>query len=125
MKFNAPAAHPKEKEAIEVGEALFFRRQGPFDFSCATCHMDAGKRIRLQGLPSLSDPKEAKRVVGEWPAYRISNTHVMTMQHRLMDCYWQMRIDQLDFGSDVSVALTAYMVANAKGGDIAAPGLKR
>ena len=125
MRFNAPMAHPKEKEAVELGEAIFFRRQGPFDFSCATCHMDVGKRIRLQGLPSLSDPKEAKRVVGEWPAYRISSTHVMTMQHRLYDCYWQMRIDQLDFGSDVSVALTAYLVNAAKGGDISAPSIKR
>lgn len=124
-KFNAPVSHPKEKEAVEIGEAIFFRRQGPFDFACATCHMDAGKRIRLQGLPSLSVPAEAKRVVGEWPAYRISTTHVMTMQHRLLDCYWQMRIDKLDFGSDVSIALTAYLVNNAKGGDIAAPGLKR
>lgn len=124
-KFNAPVAHPKEKEAVALGEALFFRRQGPFDFSCATCHMDVGKRIRLQGLPALSDPKEAKRAVGEWPAYRISSTHVMTMQHRLYDCYWQMRIDKLDFGSDVSIALTAYLVNTAKGGDIAAPGLKR
>ena len=34
--------------------------QGPFDFSCATCHADAGKRIRLQGLPYLSEPKEAQ-----------------------------------------------------------------
>lgn len=123
--FNAPVSHPKEKEAVELGEAIFFRRQGPFDFSCATCHMDPGKRIRLQNLPSLSVPAEAKRVVGEWPAYRISTTHVMTPQHRLYDCYWQMRLDKLEFGSDVSVALTAYLVNNAKGGDIGAPGIKR
>ena len=123
--FNAPVEHAKEKEAVAIGEALFFRRQGPFDFSCATCHMQVGQRIRLQELPSLSVPAEAAKVVGEWPAYRISTTHVMTMQHRLYDCYWQMRLDKLEFGSDVSNALTAYLVNTAKGGKITAPSIKR
>ena len=125
MKLAPKAEHVKEKEAIALGEALFSRRQGPFDFSCATCHAESGKRIRLQPLPFLSDPKEAKAVVGEWPAYRVSSTHVMTMQHRLLDCYWQMRLHRLDFGSDVSVALSAYLYDRARGGEIAAPGLKR
>jgi sulfur-oxidizing protein SoxA len=125
MKVASKAEHAKEKEAIALGEALFFRRQGPFDFSCATCHSESGKRIRLQPLPFLSDPKEAKVVVGEWPAYRVSSTHVMTMQHRLLDCYWQMRLHRLDFASDVSVALSAYLYDRARDGEIAAPGLKR
>jgi sulfur-oxidizing protein SoxA len=64
-------------------------------------------------------------VIGEWPAYRVSNTHVMTMQHRLVDCFWQMRMPQLEMGSDVSVALISYLVKTAEGGDIEAPGLKR
>jgi L-cysteine S-thiosulfotransferase len=125
MKVASKADHPKEQQVIALGEALFFRRQGPFDFSCATCHAESGKRIRLQPLPFLSDPKEAKQVVGEWPAYRVSNTHVMTMQHRLLDCYWQMRLHRLDFASDVSVALSAYLYDRARDGEIAAPGLKR
>lgn len=123
--FNAPVEHPKEKQAVAIGEEIFYRRQGPFDFACATCHMEKGQRIRLQELPALADPAEASVVVGEWPAYRVSSTHVMTMQHRLYDCYWQMRIDKLDFGSDVSNALTAYLVNTAKGGKISAPGIKR
>ena len=40
-------------------------------------------------------------MVGEWPAYRVSTTHVMTMQHRLYDCYWQMRMPELELGSEV------------------------
>jgi sulfur-oxidizing protein SoxA len=125
MKYAAKTEHAKEKEAIAMGDALFHRRQGPFDFSCATCHADAGKRIRLQGLPQLAKPEEARQVVGEWPGYRVSNAHVMTMQHRLLDCYWQMRMWRLEFGSDVSVALIAYLTDQAKGGAINAPGLKR
>ena len=125
LKYAAKLDHPKEKEAVALGETVFHRRSGPFDFSCSTCHAEAGKRIRLQGLPFLADPKEASKVIGEWPAYRVSTTHVMTMQHRLYDCYWQMRMPELEIGSDVSVALIVYLTKKAEGGEISAPGLKR
>lgn len=125
MKYAAKLDAPKEKEAVALGDELFHRRSGPFDFSCSTCHAAPGLRIRLQELPFLENPSEAKKVVGEWPAYRVSSTHVMTMQHRMLDCYWQMRMPELQLGSDVSVALIAYLTKNAEGGDIAAPGLKR
>jgi sulfur-oxidizing protein SoxA len=125
MKYSAKLDQPQEKEAVAEGQAIFFRRQGTHDFSCATCHADSGKRIRLQGLPYLASPDEAKQVVGQWPAYRVSTAQVMTMQHRLYDCYWQMRMPELEIGSDVSVALIAYLVKNAQGGEISTPGLKR
>ncbi len=124
-RFAASFKHPKEQEALAVGEAMFFRRQGPMDFACATCHGDEGKRIRLQGLPYLEKEAEARKVIGEWPAYRVSNAHVMTMQHRIYDCFWQMRMPQVDMGSDITIALTAYLVSKANGGEITAPGLKR
>lgn len=124
-KFAANFNHPKEREAVALGDALFHRRTGPFDFSCATCHAGEGLRIRLQGLPFLDSPEAARKVVGEWPAYRVSTTHVMTMQHRLYDCYWQMRMPELELGSDVSVALIAYLTKKAEGGEISAPALKR
>jgi sulfur-oxidizing protein SoxA len=125
QKFAAPLSHPKERETAALGEMLFYRRSGPFDFACATCHANSGLRIRLQGLPYLAEKKEASKVIGEWPAYRVSNTHVMTMQHRLYDCYWQMRMPELQLGSDASVALIAFLTRQADGGEIAAPGLKR
>jgi sulfur-oxidizing protein SoxA len=125
LKFSAKLDKPQEKAAVAMGHAIFFRRQGPHDFACATCHNDSGKRIRLQGLPYLSNPKEAKEVVGQWPAYRVSTTQVMTMQHRLYDCYWQMRMPKPEIGSDLSVALISYLVKNAEGGEISVPGLKR
>jgi sulfur-oxidizing protein SoxA len=124
-KFALAFKHPKEQEMLNVGEAMFFRRQGPMDFACATCHADAGKRIRLQGLPYLEKEAEAKKVIGEWPAYRVSNAHVMTMQHRIYDCFWQMRLPQVEMGSDITIALTSYLVSRANGGEISVPGLKR
>ncbi|MCC6777534.1 MAG: sulfur oxidation c-type cytochrome SoxA [Hyphomicrobiales bacterium] len=125
MKLAAKLDHLKEKETIALGETLFYRRSGPFDFACATCHEGKGLRIRLQGLPQLANPEEARKVVGEWPAYRVSSTHVMTMQHRMYDCYWQMRMPELELGSEVSIALITFLTSQAEGGEIAAPGLKR
>src|SRR5262245_47243977 len=72
LKFTPRLDHAKEREARAAGEALFFRRQGPMDFACATCHADSGKRIRLQGLPLLSKPTEARDVIGQWPGARVS-----------------------------------------------------
>lgn len=63
--------------------------------------------------------------MGEWPAYRVSSTHVMTMQHRVLDCFWQMRMHRVELGSEATNALIAYMVKTAEGGDISAPGMKR
>jgi sulfur-oxidizing protein SoxA len=125
MKFAAKLDQPREREVVALGQTLFNRRSGPFDFACTTCHAESGKRIRLQGLPYLSEPAEARKVVGEWPAYRVSTTHVMTMQHRVYDCFWQMRMPEVELGSDTSVALIAYLTNVAEGGEIAAPGLKR
>jgi sulfur-oxidizing protein SoxA len=125
LKFSAKLEHPRERTAVALGEAIFSRRMGPFDFSCASCHGAASKRIRRQGLAFLTSSEEARKIVGEWPAYRVSTTNVMTLQHRLYDCFWQMRLPKLKFGSAVSVALIAYLVKQAEGGTIKAPGIKR
>lgn len=122
------AAHletPQEKAAYALGEAIFYRRQGPWDFSCATCHGDKGRRIRLQALPYFDDPREAQDVMRSWPAYRVSQNALRTMQHRLYDCFWQMRLGPVEYGSDVTIALTTYLAAKGKGGVIDAPSIKR
>jgi sulfur-oxidizing protein SoxA len=126
MKMNAPLAHPKEREAYKVGEYLFHRRSGPLDFSCATCHSEEGKRVRLQELPNMTDPKQVQMVVSTgWPAYRGTQASVRTMQHRLYDCNWQMRLPDLGYASDMSIALTSYLNHRGTGGVIQLPGVRR
>lgn len=126
MKYQPQTTHPKEAEMLAAGQALFFRRAGQMDFSCATCHGEDGKRIRLQGLPNFSKPgKDAKETMGGWPTYRVSQSQVRTMQHRLWDCYRQMRHPVPEFGSDGITALTVYMAKMAEGGEIQVPSIKR
>ncbi|MFV0298738.1 MAG: sulfur oxidation c-type cytochrome SoxA [Hyphomicrobiaceae bacterium] len=125
MAIAPTLSHPRERAAVATGKAIFNHRSGPFDFSCASCHGVEGKRIRLQPLADLATPEGARKVVGEWPAYRVSTTNVMTFQHRLFDCFRQMRLPRLRLGSPASIALTAYLMSEARGGVIKVPGLKR
>jgi L-cysteine S-thiosulfotransferase len=125
MKISVPLSNVLEKEAYGIGERLFYRRAGPHDFSCATCHSESGKRIRLQELPNLTVTQEAQSIYGTWPAYRVSQGTVRTMQHRMYDCYWQMRHPQVDYPAEAITALEMFMGRNANGGEVTAPTLKR
>jgi L-cysteine S-thiosulfotransferase len=125
MKFNLPQAHPQEQEMYEVGKRLFFQRAGSHDFSCASCHGEDGKRIRLQDLPNLTKNPGAGNGFGAWPAYRVSNGQMWGMQLRLNDCYRQQRFPYPGFGSDATIALGTYLGVNGKGGTSTAPSIKR
>jgi len=118
-------AHPKEKAAYELGKALFFHRAGAWDFSCASCHGEADKRIRMQDLPVLSEPKYARPVVATWPAYRVSNSQFKTMQWRINDCYRQMRMPEPTFASDATIAMNMFLATTGKGEPYRGPGTKR
>lgn len=118
-------AHPSERSSYELGEQLFYFRAGPHDFSCATCHGQAGKRIRLQSLPDLTAHEGAADAYSSWPAYRISQGIVRTMGWRMRDCFRQQRMPELIMGSEAAVALQTYLAVNAAGATMAAPGLKR
>ena len=124
-KIHVPAVHPKEAELYKIGEALFYRRAGPLDFACSTCHGLDDRRIRLQELPNLSSTEGARASMSQWPAYRVSQGVVWTMQRRLIDCIRQMRWPEPEFLSDVVIALEIYMQKKASGVISEAPGIKR
>jgi sulfur-oxidizing protein SoxA len=126
MRMNVSLSNQKEYDMYKAGEYIFYRRNGPLDFACATCHTETGKRIRLQDLPNMTDAKQMQAVVATaWPAYRGTQSTVRTMQHRLFDCNWQMRLPDLGYASDWSVALTTYLNRSGNGGMIELPGVRR
>ena len=81
--------------------------------------------IRLQDLPDLRKNPGDGVGFAAWPAYRVSNGQMWSMQHRLNDCYRQQRFPEPDFASDVTVALGVYLGVNAKGNKSAVPTIKR
>ena len=125
MAFNLPQSHPMERDFYEVGKRVFFMRGGTHDFSCASCHGEDGKRIRLQDLPNLTKNPGDGIGFAAWPAYRVSNGQMWSMQLRLNDCYRQQRFPYPEFGSDALTALSTYLGVNAKGAKSAAPTIKR
>lgn len=125
MPIAAGSGHPMEKQAYQIGKAIFNYRGGPHDFACATCHSAPDKRIRLQDLPDLTSSADARKAYASWPAYRVSQGEVRTMQHRLNDCFRQQRFPEPVYASDALTALTMYLAVQAKGGEFNAPALKR
>jgi L-cysteine S-thiosulfotransferase len=124
-KIKVSTNHPKEKEMYDLGKRAFFFQGGPMDFSCASCHAEDGKRIRLQDLPNITAQKGAALGWGYWPAYRVSSGQFWTMQQRLNDCYRQQRFPFPIYGSDVTIALSMFMAKTGNGGTVETPGLKR
>jgi L-cysteine S-thiosulfotransferase len=125
LKFNLSQSHEQEKIFYEVGKRLFFQRGGTHDFSCASCHGEENKRIRLQDLPILTKNPGDGVGFAAWPAYRVSNGQMWSMQLRLNDCYRQQRFPYPGFGSDATVALSTYLGVNAQGAASIAPAIKR
>lgn len=126
MRIQPQTTHPREREMAAMGEAMFYRRAGVMDFSCATCHAEPGKRIRLQGLPDFSAPgKQAQETMGSWPTYRVSQSALRTMQHRLWDCFRQQRWPEPAYASDGLTALQMFLNVQAAGGEITVPSIKR
>jgi len=125
LRFNLPTGNAEERRFYELGKRAFFFRGGPYDFSCASCHGEEGKRIRMQDLPLLTKNPGDGVGFAAWPAYRVSNGQMWSMQLRLNDCFRQQRFPFPGFGSDVTIALGSYMGVNAKGAQSIAPAIKR
>jgi L-cysteine S-thiosulfotransferase len=125
LKFKLPQAHAEERKSYELGKRAFFYRAGPYDFSCASCHSQPDKRIRLQDLPQLTKNPGNGIGFAAWPAYRVSSGEMWSMQHRLNDCFRQQRFPFPGYASDATIALGVYMGVNANGAESIAPALKR
>ncbi len=124
MKWNPSMSHPMEKAMRDAGEVLFYRRSGPMDFSCQTCHGNTGQRIRASVLPNINVPEEWTKAIS-WPAERAGQQNVRSTQHRLRGCLWQMRHPGIVAGSDASIALISFWTDAARGQPAILPDLKR
>ncbi|WP_018953063.1 sulfur oxidation c-type cytochrome SoxA [Thioalkalivibrio sulfidiphilus] len=124
MPWNPPMKHPLEKAMRDAGEYIFYRRSGTMDFNCATCHTQTGKRVRASVLPNSSIPEEWTKAVS-WPAFRVGHDHVRSSQHRVRECYWQMRHAVPIGGSDATIALISYWTDLARGQPAILPDMKR
>ena len=125
MTIAVPQQHAQEREAYKLGREIFNFRAGPWDFSCASCHGEDGKRIRTQELPNLTSKREAVRAFQGWPGYRMTGGLMHTLQWRMNDCFRQQRFPEPGYASETIADLLTYMGVNANGHVYKGPGLKR
>ncbi|HEX8961585.1 MAG TPA: sulfur oxidation c-type cytochrome SoxA [Rhodocyclaceae bacterium] len=125
MKVAIPQKHPKEIAAYKIGAEIFKYRAGPYDFACATCHGEDGRRIRMQQLPNLASKRDAMRAYAGWPGYRMTGGLMHTLQWRMNDCFRQQRFPEPGYLSDAVTDLLTYLGVNANGNIYKGPGIKR
>src|SRR5690606_41219408 len=89
MRIAVPQSHPEERKVFKLGEAAFFHRGGPWDFSCASCHGEDGKSIRTQNLPNFTTKGTADRGFLGWPGYRMTGVLMPAHVRRKKDCHTQ------------------------------------
>jgi sulfur-oxidizing protein SoxA len=124
-KIDVPQEHPKERAAYDRGRFLFYMRGGPYDFACSTCHGADNQRIRLQDLPNFEKTEPAQRAFAQWPAYRVSQGALRTMQWRINDCFRQQRFPEPVFVSQATIDLITFLGVKANGGTMDSPSIKR
>jgi sulfur-oxidizing protein SoxA len=120
-----PQKHPQERASFDRGKRLFYMRAGPYDFACSTCHGVDNQRIRLQDLPNFEKASPAQRAFTTWPAYRVSQGALRTMQWRLNDCFRQQRWPEPVFVSQGTIDLITFLGVKAAGGKMDSPAIKR
>lgn len=125
MPIAVPQGHPKERAAFDRGKTLFYMRAGPYDFACSTCHGVDNQRIRLQDLPNFEKAPPAQRAFSTWPAYRVSQGALRTMQWRINDCFRQQRWPEPVFISQGTIDLITFLGVKAAGGKMDSPAIKR
>ena len=125
MKIDIPQAHAKEREAYALGREIFNFRAGAYDFSCASCHSEDGKRIRTQQLPNLASKDQAIAAFQGWPGYRMTGGFMHTLQWRMNDCFRQQRFPEPGYVSETISDLLTYISVNANGHVYKGPGIKR
>jgi sulfur-oxidizing protein SoxA len=108
---------PRLEPFIASGRALFERRQGQLDLSCADCHdrhwgQSLGGSVIPQAHPT------------GYPLYRLEWQGMGSLQRRLRNCMTGLRAEPYPFGSSEHVALQLYLMWRARGLPIETPAVR-
>jgi len=118
-------ANKQMQEMHALGQTVFEERRGGRGLSCNSCHSAdvVGQRLRMQPLPDLGAKETA--AAGTWPAYRMTQSAMVTLDKRMQQCMKNALLAEIPLGSKEIVALEVYVTNKTKGNAIQIPGLKR
>ncbi|HWI14096.1 MAG TPA: sulfur oxidation c-type cytochrome SoxA [Burkholderiales bacterium] len=104
--------------AFERARALYYRRIGQFNLSCAQCHEQSwGKRIYRETVSQGHGTA--------YPGYRLDWQALGSLERRLRACYSGIRAEMPDYGSAELAELQLYLAWRAEGLPVEAPGVRR
>jgi sulfur-oxidizing protein SoxA len=113
----APDDDPRMAPVVEAGRALWNRRLGQLNLSCAQCHDDnAGQKLASATIPEAHPTG--------YPIYRLEWQTVGSLQRRIRGCLTGVRADPFAYGAEEYVALEAFMMSRARGMPVEAPGVR-
>jgi L-cysteine S-thiosulfotransferase len=115
-----PIAPPQDERLapyVAAGEALFNRRQGQLNLSCALCHDDNwGRRLAGNVVPQ-GHPTG-------YPLYRLEWQGLGSLQRRLRNCISGMRAETPDYGAPEYVSLELFLMRRAAGMAMESPAVR-
>jgi sulfur-oxidizing protein SoxA len=103
--------------SLESGRALFNRKIGQIDLSCAQCH-DGNWGRHLAG-----NPIPQAHPTG-YPIYRLEWQGVGSLERRLRNCMSGLRAVPFDFGAQELVDLEYYLMWRARGMKVETPAVR-
>ena len=107
----------QNKPFIEAGRALFERRAGQLQLSCAQCHDDNwGKKLAGSPIPQAHPTG--------YPIYRLEWQEVGSLQRRLRGCMSAVRAEPYDFGSPELVDLELFLMWRSRGMPVETPAVR-
>jgi sulfur-oxidizing protein SoxA len=107
----------QNKPFIEAGRALFERRQGQLELSCAQCHDDNwGKKLAGSPIPQAHPTG--------YPIYRLEWQEAGSLQRRLRGCMSAVRAEPYDYGSPEMVDLEFFMMWRSRGMPVETPAVR-
>jgi sulfur-oxidizing protein SoxA len=107
----------RSRPFVDAGRALFNRRQGQLDLSCAQCHDDNwGKRLAGSVIPQAHPTG--------YPEYRLEWQNIGSLQRRLRSCTFGVRAEPLAFGAPEQVDLELYLMWRARGMPLETPAVR-
>jgi len=99
------------------GEALWSRRIGQLNFSCAQCHDDNwGRRLGSALLPQAHP--------NAYPIYRLDWQGMGSLQRRFRNCMSGVRAEAFPYGAQEFIDLELFLMYRARGMKMETPGVR-
>ena len=113
----APGDGAELRPFVDLGSALFRRRQGQLNLSCSRCHDDNwGKRLAGAVIPQAHPTG--------YPVYRLEWQSLGSLQRRLRNCMIGVRAEPYEYGAPEAVALELYLMKRARGMPLETPAVR-